>query len=144
MKIRSKYAILCGLLFAGVLGFVACNDKDENAISVENRHSKCLSHEDSVSSEGIFSPDSIAVSCSNGVIYIEHYNLKVNCGFQTVNVSISTNEDTIRVTEFGIPESADCLCEINNFAQIENIPSGRYVLIIENCNPEPYKHIVNL
>ena len=78
MKIRSKYAILCGLLFAGVLGFVACNDKDENAISVENRHSKCLSHEDSVSSEDIFSPDSIAVSCSNGVIYVEHYNLKVN------------------------------------------------------------------
>ena len=144
MKIRSKYAILCGLLFAGVMGFVACDDKEEKVLSVENRYSKCLSHEKEILSECIFSPDSLVVSCTNGVIYIEHYNLKVNCGFQTVNVSISTNEDTIRVVEFGTPENADCLCEINNFTQIENIPSGRHVLIIENCNPEPYKQIINL
>lgn len=144
MKIKSKYAILCGLLFAGVMGFVACDDKEEKALSVENKYSKCLSHEEETLSEGIFGSDSLIVSCSNGVIYIEHYNLKVNCGFQTVNVSVSTNEDTIRVVEFGTPENADCLCEINNFAQIENISSGRYVLIIENCNPEPYKQIINL
>ncbi len=144
MKIRNKYAILCGLLFAGLTGFVACNDKEEEAASVQNTYSKCLTNDDETSSKSIFNPDSLVVSCSNGVISVEHYDLKVNCGFQTVNVKVSMNGDTIRLTEFGLPENADCLCEINNFTQIKDIPSGRYVLIIENCNPEPYQQIINL
>ena len=91
--------------------------------------SECIHH----SSKGIYNQDTVIVNCSNGIINIQHYNLEVNCAFDTVVVTSSIIGDTIKIVEKGIPEDgANCQCDINTSFQIKNVKTGTYHLSVWN------------
>lgn len=83
-------------------------------------------------------PDSIAIRYINGTVFVEHYNLAVNCETETVDVRVSTSNDTIYVMEIGDGD-ANCVCEIDNFYQINNVTHGTYTIVIEPCTPTAYQ-----
>ena len=91
--------------------------------------SECIHH----SSKGIYNQDTVIVNCSNGIINVQHYNLEVNCAFDTVVVTSSIIGDTIKIVEKGIPEDgANCQCDINTSYQITNVKTGTYHLSVWN------------
>ena len=95
-------------------------------------------------SKGIETPDTVVISVSEGVVYVEHRHLSVNCAFETVSVSLLMEGSTVKVTEYGMPDDANCVCEINNSFRIENLPRGVYTIVVENCASGPYSQIVNI
>lgn len=105
---------------------------------------ECLPQEGHFSVKGIETPDTVAVSVSEGVVYVEHRHLSVNCAFERVGVSLLMEGSTVRVTEYGTPDDANCVCEINNSFRIENLPRGVYTIVVENCASGPYSQIVNI
>lgn len=146
-KKRSFKTILLFLFAALTLSMTACKKTDtiaEDSFAVSNIvFSDCLQHHSSGEIKGLHNPDSISIDYHNGTIYVTHYNLIVNCGFENVNVNIDVASDTITILENGSPESADCMCEIDNSFEIKNVPSGSYTVIIKNWDPDPYCQTYN-
>lgn len=143
-KVFLRTAVLLTVATAGLL-FAGCKkDKNLSNISASNVvSSACNAYTDGAAAKDASSPlDSIAVHYVEGTLYVEHYNLTVSCGFSTVNVLVSTSGDTIRVSEQGTPENTDCFCYINNFFQIDSVPSGTYTLVID-CDAAPYQQTFN-
>lgn len=138
-----KNIILPSLLMgAMVLSMTACEKTNkilESNFAVSNiESSDCLQHHASRGVKGRYNPDSISINYHNGTVYVTHYNLMVNCGFEKVNVDIDVDSDTIRILESGYPVNADCMCDIDNSFEIKNVPSGLYTVIIENWDSNPY------
>lgn len=142
MQNKRKTTKLPFLLAAMTLAMTACektNTTVEPNFAVSNiEFSDCLQHQDSRGAKGMYNPDSISINYHNGTVYITHYNLTVNCGFKRVYVDIDVYSDTIRILESGYPVNADCMCDIDNSFEINNVPSGLYTVIIENWDSNPY------
>ena len=83
--------------------------------------------------------DSLIVRYEDGTVYVEHYNLTVNCGFEKVYVNVKTKGDTIRIKEWDLSDDANCMCKVINGFHIDNVPHGTYVFVIENWFPAPYQ-----
>lgn len=92
----------------------------------------------------VMDEERIEVSRSDGVIYVNHRNLSVNCGFETVQVTVSVEGNTIRVSERGVPDNANCICSIDNSFQIVNVPRGPVTLVVETFAPEPHQQTFNI
>ena len=85
--------------------------------------------------KGMYNPDSVVVSYSAGTVYVTHYNLEVNCGWQDIDVQIRQSNDTIWVTENEVtPVQANCYCDTDNSFRINNV-KGRKTLILRCCDP---------
>ena len=78
---------------------------------------------------------------TSGTIFITHYNLLVNCGFELngILVDANINGSTITIDEHDNPNGpqANCMCSIDNSFRIENIPHGTYTLVFKNWYPAP-------
>lgn len=135
---------MCPLLLAtGCFIMLACDKPEEMDVGISHIAStKCLPQSDAAA-KGITTPDTVSVRCSDGVIYVEHRHLMVNCGFETVNVTVTVDGNTIKVAEYGTPDDANCVCEINNSFQIDNVPQGTYTIVVENCHPAPFQQTIN-
>lgn len=117
---------LVGLIFA-----VSCK-KEKNDVSATNdTFTPCHSYNGT--DKGLYNPDSVEVSYSNGTVTVTHYNLTVTCGFTTVGSRITKSNDTIRVWEYS-DGNANCVCETDHTFRINNI-KGRWTLVLERCNP---------
>lgn len=95
------------------------------------KHSECLY----LPHSNIPIPDSVNVSYNDGTVHVTHYCLMVNCDFEEVLVNVTTSGDTIRIKENGEPSNANCICNIINEFDIENVPHGTYVFVFENWAP---------
>ena len=85
--------------------------------------------------KGPYNPDSVAVSYSNGTVYVTHYNLWVNCGWEDIEVRCRQSHDTIFVKEIEVtPVQADCECETDNSFSINNV-KGQRTMVFESCYP---------
>ncbi|MBR4198203.1 MAG: hypothetical protein IKQ94_05450 [Bacteroidales bacterium] len=139
----SKALLLVAVALIGVALTTSC--KKENSTNVRESNNvlnsnnidtihdvsftECIHH----SSKGFYNQDTVIVNCSNGIINIQHYNLEVNCAFDTVVVTSSIIGDTIKIVEKGIPEDgANCQCDINTSFQIKNVKTGTYYLSVWN------------
>ena len=81
--------------------------------------------------KGFHEPDSVVVFTTNRTTYVWHYNLEVNCGFDSIAVTGHFSGDTIIVTERDNPnKTANCECDVDNSFRINNIPKGGCYLII--------------
>ncbi|MBO7542068.1 MAG: hypothetical protein J6T33_10470, partial [Bacteroidales bacterium] len=91
-------------------------------------------------SEKIHNPDTVFVTFNNNVINIEHRNMDVNCGFDTLIVNAVLVGDTIMVTEKATPNNANCYCDINTNYQIgaNNLKTAHFI-IIKNLGVEVYR-----
>ena len=132
--------VVTGMLFA-----TACKkDKNENALAVSDiSFTPCHGHGEG--DKGPYNPDSVAVTVSNKTVYVTHYNLDVNCGWQDIDVQCRLSNDSVYVREYEItPVQANCSCETNNSFQINGLSGGRtYTLVIEFCYPSPiYKTVM--
>ena len=130
--------VVTGMLFA-----TACKkDKSENALTVSGvSFTPCHGGDE----KSFDNPDSVAVTVSNKTVYVTHYNLYVNCGWQDIDVQCRLSNDSVYVREYEItPVQADCECETDNSFQIDGLPGGRtYTLVIEFCYPAPiYKTVM--
>ena len=130
--------VVTGMLFA-----TACKkDKSENALTVSGvSFTPCHGGDE----KSFDNPDSVAVTVSNKTVYVTHYNLEVNCGWQDIDVQCRLSNDSVYVREYEItPVQANCSCETNNSFQINGLPGGRtYTLVIEFCYPSPiYKTVM--
>lgn len=147
MRNRRKNVLLPWLLLMAMACVLsACGKQDgliKNIDVSQVAPSNCKTYYERLASKGVETNDSIDVRYDNGVVYVKHHNLAVNCGFKEVVVSVSVSGDTIRVTETGVPENANCVCEIDNSFQINNVPHGTYVLVVENCVPTAYTRMFN-
>ncbi|MBR0074084.1 MAG: hypothetical protein IJP95_09640 [Bacteroidales bacterium] len=117
---------LVGLIFA-----VSCKKEKNDVYATNDTFTPCHSYNGT--DKGLYNPDSVAVSYSNGTVTVTHYNLTVNCGFTTVGSRITKSNDTIRVWEYG-DGNANCVCETDHTFRINNI-KGRWTLVLERCNP---------
>ena len=122
--------IMATAILAGAMFFAGCEKEKKTEtgnINVSNvSFTSCISHR-------VHNQDSIVVSTNNGTIYVTHYNLEVNCGFEKIDVNTQISGDTIIVTERGVPDNtANCLCDVNNLFQLNNVPQGRYLLQLFN------------
>ena len=98
----------------------------------------CKSH--SKNNDKIHNPDTVYVTFNNNVINVEHRNMEVNCGFDTLIVNAVLVGDTIMVTEKATPNNANCYCDINTNYQIEanNLKTVHFI-IIKNLGVEVYR-----
>lgn len=139
---KQNKILLSLLMVAMVLSLAACKKTDKTLkpnFTVSNiEFTDCRHHHASRGAKGMYNPDSISINYHNGTVYITHYNLAVNCGFKRVYVDIDVYSDTIRILESGYPVNADCICDIDNSFEINNVPSGLYTVIIENWDSNPY------
>ena len=87
-KILKKLPIVAtvALLVAGAMFFAGC-EKDKKAnndltdMSVSNiLFTSCQSHRNP-NQKGHYNPDSVSVQVIDGTIFVNHFNLEVNCGF---------------------------------------------------------------
>ena len=79
------------------------------------------------------SEDSIVFNYENHTLFVEHHNHIINCGHDSISVSVNVANDTIWIKELDFGEEANCICNISNYYQINNLEKGRYVVIIRNC-----------
>ena len=102
----------------------------------------CKSH--SKNNDKIHNPDTVFVTFNNNVINVEHRNMEVNCGFDTLIVNAVLVGDTIMVTEKATPNNANCYCDINANYQIgaNNLKTVHFI-IIKNLGVEVYRGIFN-
>lgn len=143
MKLNSKRVVLSAALAMGIAAFamVGCEKSGlENARVSHVSFTECKSHANSMEEKGMSTPDTVSIRYEAGTVYVDHYHLGVNCAFDTVNVALTMNDDTIRILEYGTPDEANCICETNNSFQIDNVPHGTYTIIVENFYPAPYQH----
>lgn len=115
-------------IFFAILIFGCCEhqkDKLSNAVITHVKTSDCLSAEQLKEYK-----DSIMVQYFGNSLYIVQYNQWVECISPTINTSIQTINDTIRILEKREPFHTDCLCNVNHSFQVDNVPLGMYVLEI--------------
>ena len=129
---------LLALALVGVVFATSCKkDKNENKaneLTVSDISFTPCNHHGS-EDKGPYNPDSVAVSYSNGTVYVTHYNLSVNCGWQDVEVRCRQSHDTIFVEEIEVtPVQADCECETDNSFSINNV-KGQRTMVFESCHP---------
>ena len=137
---KSIFKTVLPLLAVALLGVVfatSCKkDKNENKaneLTVSDISFTPCNH--GSYDKGPYNPDSVAVSYSNGTVYVTHYNLWVNCGWQDIEVRCRQSHDTIFVKEIEVtPVQADCECETNNSFSINNV-KGQRTMVFESCHP---------
>lgn len=131
---KQNKILLSLLMGAMVLSLAACEKTNitlKPNFTVSNiEFSDCMQHYASRGAKGMYNPDSISINYHNGTVYVTHYNLMVNCGFKKINVDIDVDSDTIRILESGYPQNANCMRDIDNSFEINNVPSGLYTVII--------------
>ena len=139
---KTVLPLLAVALLAVALATSCKKDKNENALTVSDiSFTPCHGEGD----KGPYNPDSVAVTVSNKMVYVTHYNLDVNCGWQDIDVQCRLSNDSVYVREYEItPVQANCSCETNNSFQINGLSGGRtYTLVIEFCYPSPiYKTVL--
>ena len=137
---KSIFKIVLPLLAVALMGVVfatSCKkDKNENKaneLTVSDISFTPCNH--GSYDKGPYNPDSVAVSYSNGTVYVTHYNLWVNCGWQDIEVRCRQSHDTIFVKEIEVtPVQADCECETDNSFSINNV-KGQRTMVFESCHP---------
>ncbi len=139
---------LLTMALTGILLVTSCK-KDKNETKSSEDSAICISnisftdcHPD-LETKGPYNSDSIAINISNKTVYVTHYNLTVNCGWQDIDVQCRTSNDSVYVREIEIsPAQANCICETNNSFQINNLPGGRtFTFVFESCYPTIYKTV---
>lgn len=131
----SNWVLLGVLALGGCALLNACEEKTETKGLSDAKASNIVfsdCHNHNSDAKGYNNPDSVSISYNNGTISVTHYNLIVNCGFQKVFVNVDVDGNTIRIGEWGYPENADCICEVDNSFEINNIPRGTYNIVFEN------------
>jgi hypothetical protein len=139
---KTVLPLLAVVLLAVALATSCEKDKNENALTVSGVSFTACHGEGDKSYEN---PDSVAVTISDKTVYVTHYNLDVNCGWQDIDVQCRLSNDSVYVREYEItPVQANCSCETNNSFQINGLSGGRtYTLVIEFCYPSPiYKTVM--
>ena len=152
MKHINIKTIAAALLLTGTLAVLACNKEgDATRADVQSiTNNGCHYHTDkqALEAKDTFSDnDSIGYSYSHGTLYITHYNLLVNCAFESngIDVDIATQGDTITICEYAHGgDMADCICRTDNSFLIAHLPHGTYTLVFLSCYPEPYRLTVTL
>ena len=139
---KTVLPLLAVVLLAVALATSCKKDKSENALAVTGvSFTPCHGGDE----KSFDNPDSVAVTVSNKTVYVTHYNLDVNCGWQDIDVQCRLSNDSVYVREYEItPVQANCSCETNNSFQINGLSGGRtYTLVIEFCYPSPiYKTVM--
>lgn len=86
MKTKFQLPLMAMVFLAGALFFAGC-EKDKKAnndltdMSVSNiLFTSCQSHRNP-NQKGHYNPDSVSVQVIDGTIFVNHFNLEVNCGF---------------------------------------------------------------
>ena len=79
------------------------------------------------------SEDSIVFNYENHTLFVEHHNHIINCGHDSISVSVNVANDTIWIKELDFGEEANCICNVTNSYQINNLEKGRYVVVVRNC-----------
>ena len=138
-KVFLKTATLA-LVAVGMLSIGSCKKEKENndeqkdvTVNVSDVNCTDCTESRPFDSKGLYNPDSIAYSYQNNTLYITHYNLTVSCGVP-VEVTIEQNNDTIVIIE-NTPPITNCICEVDNSFQINNIEKGTYVLKFLAADP---------
>ena len=74
--------------------------------------------------------DTVEVSVSEGVLYVSHRHMVVNCGYDTVVAEIKLIDDTIAIHEKEVcyDYMTRCLCNTDVAYQVTGIPRGRYAV----------------
>lgn len=142
-----KYnTVFLALLLVGALAASSCDKEkgDDSSAAVSNiSFTPCGNHTDALAkADPIWGdPDSVSIRYANGTVFITHYNLEVNCGFEqdgvAVDIAVDGSTITISEHEVGYP-LADCMCTTDNSFRIDNIPSGTYTLVFTNWSPSPH------
>lgn len=144
-KLKPNFVLLVAVL---VLTITACEKGEKNPtettkINVSNIVSTDCLNENGNGIKGIYESDSVFFSYQDGTLNVTHYNLSVNCGFDSVTVNVQMSGDTIIIDEYGYPDNQNCVCDINNSFQINNIPRGMYTIIMRNWTPSNYQQTIN-
>ena len=126
------------VFFVSAVFFTGCEkekktNNDLADMSVSNiLFTSCKSHRN-VNQKGHSYSDSVSVQIIDGTILVNHFNLEVNCGFDSVAVTTQVTGDTVTITETGIPvNAANCMCDVNNSFRINNAPQDKFHLVIRN------------
>lgn len=86
-------------------------------------------------------PERVAFSYRNGVLTVTHYNILVNCAFESngIDVAIHVDGDTVTIDEREHDgPMADCMCRTDNTFQIVDLPRGTYTFVFNTWYPSPY------
>lgn len=152
MKHTGTICLAASLLIACAAVALSCTKQgDTTNPTVQNiTNSGCNHHTDHQAlsqKDPIDAPDSVAIDYSEGILYVTHFNLLVNCAFESsgidVNLAVDGNTITIEETEHDGP-LADCICRTNNSFQIANLPHGTYTLVFRSWYPSPHSVTVTI
>jgi len=118
-------------LLTGALLFFAGCEKEKNGTYISNvKFTDCYS-DFHIAKSNVY--DSIVIRCKDNSLYIEHHNYLVPCGFNFISVKHYFYHDTLSIVELPVPNyDNNCICEISNAFRINNIPHGKYVLVMGN------------
>ena len=153
MKRQLSGLTATAVILAGALLFANCKKGDlyspqsvveKNTTISHVLFTSCKNHRNTMQ-KGFHEPDSVVVFTVNRTTYVWHYNLEVNCGFDSIAVTGQFSGDTIIVTERDIPNNtANCECDVNNSFRINNIPKGGcYLIIYDSRDRKVYEGIIH-
>ncbi len=92
--------------------------------------------------KGFYNPDSVAVRCYGKTLFVTHFNLGVNCGWQDIDVRCRLSNDSVYIEELEvIPLQANCICETDNSFQINGLAPGTYTLVFRQSYPTIYQRV---
>jgi len=87
---------------------------------------------------------SIQISYIDGELFIEHYDARINCGYEVINVATSYKNDPIDIYYWEEPDDADCYCKVDFSYSAGKFEPGTYRLVIHHFMNEVYNQIIIL
>jgi hypothetical protein len=72
----------------------------------------------------------ISINYVDSFLYVNHSNASLNCGYDTVNVTMSMENNIITLQEKETHVDANCLCPVDVSYRIGNVPKGSYQVFV--------------
>jgi hypothetical protein len=71
----------------------------------------------------------VLITYRDSSLYINHTAL-LNCGYDTVNVTMSVHDNVITLSEEESPTNANCVCKVDIAYSVGPVPAGTYQIIV--------------
>jgi hypothetical protein len=138
--------LIAAMLVVGVAAIGSCT-KDTSKAKVQNiTNNGChmdavVMSDDNKEIDDLYTfTESADFHYHDGVLYVTHHNLCVNCAFESggIDVDLQVDGNTITVYEYAHDgDIANCVCFTDNFFQIANLPHGTYTFIFNTWSTTP-------
>lgn len=120
----------------GIVVFVAScqKDSDERGPYLSNfANTECGGHNDTIAAKQLGEDEEYVINVNDGVVNVTHVNWMVPCDFHDITVAFSYQSNSITINECCQGGLVNCICNIDNSFDINDLPAGTYTVFFNVC-----------